>query len=127
MKLDVLEPRFIRVEFQRELRMFVRPDGERVEKMADVEYHVTVDTLPEAQGIFFLCPKCFQQNGGRVGTHGVICWFRDRGVPDHVAPLPGRWVVSGSGLTDLSLSPSVLITKGCQWHGFVTAGDVTSC
>ena len=127
MKLAELEPQLLRLEFKRETRRFVQPNGERYDKTDDFEYHLYVDTLAEAQGVQFLCPKCFEQNKGRAGTHGVICWFRDRGVPDAVFPRPGRWAVSGTGLADLTLSPSVLITTGCQWHGFITAGVVTSC
>jgi hypothetical protein len=90
--------------------------------------HQEVDVLTDAQGVWFLCPKCFEANGrNNIGVHGVICWFRDRGVPDTEDPRPGRWVVSGSSYTDLSLSPSILLTSGCGWHGYVTNGNVTSC
>ena len=82
-----------------------------------------VDDLSQAQGIRFLCPLCFAANNGPVGTHSVLCWFRGRGVPDTEEPLPGRWEVSGTGLSDLTLSPSVLITTGCRWHGWVRNGD----
>jgi len=62
-----------------------------------------------------------------IGTHMVLCWFRDRGVPDGETPGPGRWQVSGSGLGDLTLAPSVHLTgAGCGWHGFVRNGLVTS-
>lgn len=56
-KLAELEPQFLRYEER---------DGH--------EYHVHVDSIAEATGLFFLCPKCFQINGGPVGNHGVICW-----------------------------------------------------
>ncbi len=83
-----------------------------------------VDTLAEAQGVLFECPKCFKDNGGPVGTHMVLCWFRGRGVPDTEKPKPGRWAVSGTGLADLTLHPSVhLIGAGCGWHGWVKNGD----
>lgn len=77
-----------------------------------------------AQGIRFLCPKCFEHHDGPVGTHSIVAWFKNRGVPDDVEPLPGRWTISGRGLSDLTLSPSILISVGCCWHGFVTAGSV---
>lgn len=87
-----------------------------------------------AQGVDFLCPKCFAANGGAVGTHRVICWSRSRGVPDDVTPRPGRWLLVGTSIDDLTLNAdppstarSVLLTSGCGWHGFVTAGNVTSC
>lgn len=92
-----------------------------------------VDSLDQATGIWFLCPKCFAANGGRVGTHGVICWSRERGTPDDLSPKPGRWRLVGTGLHNLTLdgeggkSRSVLLTGGCGWHGFVTNGEVTTC
>ena len=88
-----------------------------------------VDSLEDAQGIWFLCPKCYQENGGAVGTHQVLCWFADRGVSDEESPGPGRWNTSGTGLDDLSFvgprAASVLLTDGCRWHGFVRQGRAT--
>jgi hypothetical protein len=91
-----------------------------------------VETISEAHGIRFLCPKCFKANGGSVGTHSVICWSRSRGTPDDEPPLPGRWAIVGTGFEDLTLNAdppsgarSVALSGGCQWHGFVTNGDVT--
>lgn len=85
-----------------------------------------VDTLAEANGIKFLCPKCFQQNQGAVGTHAVICW--NPSVPQTTNPTPGRWNLVGTGFDDLSLvagSSSVLLPPPCSWHGFIRAGEVT--
>jgi hypothetical protein len=114
MRLTDLDPQFIRHE--------VREDGRT--------YHLFVDTIDEAQGIRFLCPKCFAENGGAVGTHGVICWSRSRGVPDDANPKPGRWTMEGTGYGDLTLNGdppgaarSVLLLGGCAWHGFVTNGE----
>ena len=85
-----------------------------------------VDELAGADGIKFLCPKCFAENGGRVGTHSVICWFKGR-VPDDLRPGPGRWNPSGTGIDDLTFvgpgAVSVLLTSGCNWHGFVRNGE----
>lgn len=91
-----------------------------------------VDTIAEAQGVEFLCPKCFVQNGGSVGTHAVICWSRSRGVPEDADPKPGRWSLHGTGLHDLTLNGDAvggggarsvqLLGGGCGWHGFVTDG-----
>lgn len=80
-----------------------------------------------ARGVWFLCPACFQKNGGAVGTHLVEATFRGRNVPDHMGSQsknggPSRWDVSGTGLDDLTLQPS--IDCGC-WHGYVTNGEVT--
>lgn len=91
-------------------------------------------TFAEAQGVLFLCPKCFTANGGAVGTHSVLCWSRSRGVPDSVRPKPGRWTLQGTSIDDLTLdgdpvgnARSVLLTSdgGCAWHGFVNNGDAT--
>ncbi len=87
-----------------------------------------VEQLAEADGLEFLCPKCFVANGGEVGTHRVICWFVGK-VPDWVRPGPGRWTPQGTGLNDLTFVPSegrsqsvALTGGGCAWHGFVTDG-----
>lgn len=92
-----------------------------------------VRSIEKAQGVRFLCPKCYEANGGSVGTHGVVCWSSSRGVPDDAQPGPGRWRLVGTGLNDLTLdaepgkSRSVLLLGGCAWHGFVTNGEVTTC
>lgn len=80
----------------------------------------------EAQGVMFLCPLC--------EGHQVLCWFKDRGVPDKAEPGPGRWTPTGTCIGDLTLSPSVnLDTKSaeyysqypnsCRWHGWVKNGE----
>lgn len=116
MRLTELKPQFIRHEVR---------DG--------ATYHVRVDAIGQAQGVRFLCPKCYAANGGPVGTHSVVCWSRSRGVPDDVLPGPGRWTLDGSGYEDLTLNGdppgrarSVLLTgPGCGWHGFITNGEAT--
>ena len=102
----------------------------RYEEKDGKVFYPFVDTLGEAQGVEFLCPKCFAANGGNVGTHAVICWSRSRGVPEKAKPGPGRWKMEGTGFDDLTLNAdppgtarSVLLTGGCGWHGFVTNGD----
>lgn len=89
-----------------------------------------VKTLGEAHGICFLCPKCFAENKGSIGTHSVICWSRSRGTPNDIQPLPGRWRMDGNDLNDLTLNAeepngarSVLLLGGCGWHGFVDNGN----
>lgn len=85
-------------------------------------------SLAEADGVCFLCPKCFVANGGAPGTHSVICWFVGR-VPADIRPGPGRWMPRGTGIDDLSFvptppkTPSVQLTSGCHWHGFVRDGE----
>jgi hypothetical protein len=99
----------------------------RHEVRGGVTYHVRVDTLDEAQGLFLLCPACFTANGGRRGTHAVICWFANRGIPDDLDPKPGRWNPAGTGLDDLTFvgpgAASVWLQDSkCGWHGFVRDG-----
>ena len=82
-------------------------------------------SLTQAQGVMFLCPVCFVKNGGPVGTESVLCYFRDRGVPDDAVPGPGRWNVTGTGFDNLTLSPSVNVDKG-HWHGFIRNGEIVN-
>lgn len=135
-----LQARLIRRELRVETRRFVKADAivakptgpftdnDFEEKTGPAEYIPEADTLDQADGVWFLCPKCYSENGGVVGTHAVLCWFVGR-VPDDVDPKPGRWTPAGTGLSDLTFvpspgrSPSVLLTAGCGWHGFVTNGD----
>lgn len=117
-RLTDLEAKFIRHE-------------RRVEDGQERTYFVPVETIGKAQGVMFLCPKCFTDNGGAAGTHSVICWSRSRGVPDDLQPAPGRWTLNGSSIDDLTLNGdppgqarSVLLTgPGCGWHGFVDNGS----
>jgi hypothetical protein len=86
--------------------------------------------LAEADGILFICPKCYADLGRREGAHSVLCWFVGR-VPDNVLPGPGRWTPTGTGIDDLTFVPSpgrshsVALTAGCLWHGFVSNGDAS--
>lgn len=107
------------VELEAEFLQVKYPKGFRV-----------VKTLAEADGVWFLCPKCFEANKGPVGTHMVICWFVGK-VRDDMDPSPGRWTPSGTGLADLTFVPgtpprahSVWLNGdgGCQWHGWVQGG-----
>lgn len=137
MRLSELYAEFIRREVRIESRRFVkhdvfkaRPNGPYTEddveeRVGPCEYHHVVATLEEADGVQFLCPKCFAANNGPVGTHSVICW-RPR-VPPDVLPNPGRWEFQGTGLGDLTLvagSSSILLTAGCKAHFFVRNGGI---
>lgn len=91
-----------------------------------------IDQASGADGIMFLCPKCFKKNGGAVGTHSIICWAPH--VPQTTTPKPGRWNLVGGSYDDLTLvngSSSVLVRgepgKPDHWHGFVRNGNVTDC
>lgn len=98
-----------------------------VTRLDDRSYRTDV-SMADADGVVFLCPKCFAANGGPVGTHHVLCWFVGR-VPDGESPGPGRWVPSGTGIDDLTFvgpnAASVQLTEGCRWHGFVRNGEAT--
>ncbi|MCB1422787.1 MAG: hypothetical protein KDJ69_10040 [Nitratireductor sp.] len=84
-----------------------------------------VDSIEDADGVRFLCPKCFEKNSGPIGTHGVICWSPD--VPQTTEPTPGRWQMKGTGFADLTLvagSSSIQINGDCNAHFFVENGKV---
>lgn len=98
------------------------------------EFH-DVATLAEADHIEFLCPACFEKNGGPVGTHMVMVTFAGRNVPDEAGSRgkegPTRWTIAGgTGLDDLVLTPSILLNAsqppevGCHWHGFVGSSGI---
>ncbi len=101
--------------------------SERREELRD--FRVPVQSLEDAQCVWFLCPKCFASLGGFVGCHMVEVTFAGRGVPAGVGIKNRkgedvRWQVGGSGLADLTISPSILIEGGCGWHGFVQQGKI---
>lgn len=132
MRLTELMPQFLRYETRVETWMQRQPDGSDKEVEGPREYYQFIDRIEDAPGVEFLCPKCFAANGGKINTHGVICWSRSRGVPDSASPGPGRWKMEGSDYGDLTLNAdppgtarSVQLTGGCAWHGFVTNGDIT--
>ncbi len=125
MRLTDLEPTFLTVSFPIDTWTVVDDLGTTSEKTGPRQHHHHVAELAGAQGVMFLCPKCTAA-GGAGGVHQVLVWFRDRGVPAEAEPAPGRWVVSGSGYGDLTLSPSIDIKEGCKWHGYVTNGEVTN-
>lgn len=117
MRLTDLDPRFL--TFER------GEDG--------YERYGAAETIDQAQGLMFLCPKCFAANGRlRRGVHQILCWSRSRGVPDDATPGPGRWAMQGTSYENLSLVAdppnsmhSIKLASGCKWHGFVTDGEVT--
>lgn len=129
MKLSDLGAKFLRRVLKEDTWTRRKPDGTDEQVTGPREYLLDVESLAEADGVMFLCPKCFADNKGEVGTHSVICWFVGK-VPDDVCPKPGRWNPSGTGLHDLTFvghgAVSVLLTGGgCAWHGFVKNGDAT--
>ena len=143
MKLTDLEPKFLRYEVREEAWRrqtdacrTLPPGHEHTDACSEVVigprvYLPWANALADAQGVKFLCPKCFAANGGPVGTHAVICWSRSSGIPDDAEP-SGRWTLDGTGYGDLTLNGdppgnarSVLLIGGCEWHGFITDGEVT--
>lgn len=128
MRLTELEAEFIRREVRpNQLVNIVDPaDGQSKQVVRDQEYHHTVTSIAEADGIIFLCPKCFRDHNGSVGTHSCICWSPK--VPPDVDPKPGRWELTGTCLDDLTLragSSSILLVGGCNAHFFITNGEIT--
>ena len=81
MRLTALEPTFL--------------------KIIDDTHYQHVDDIAQADGVMFLCPKCFGHNNGPVGTHQVLCWAPH--VPQTHFPRPGRWALHGTGYSDLTL------------------------
>lgn len=103
------------------------------------EGHWCIDTLDGADGLLLWCPCGFGKaeyplDGPR--PHGILISFanpinspivpqdagsqsrRDANGQRHTS----RWIVSGSGLHDLTLSPSVDVN--C-WHGHIINGVIT--
>lgn len=86
-----------------------------------------------AQGLVMYCPCCY---GKDDGAHGLIIPFANpRNAPQLPAnhgptargnpSLHPRWAMSGTGLGDLTLTPSVDVGEPSCWHGFITSGVVT--
>lgn len=88
------------------------------------EYFAPVDTLAEADGIWFECPKCFSTDG-----HSVRVGFAGKATPGsygcNKAGQPVLWnIIGGSTIDDLQLAPSILLEGGCNWHGFIGSSGV---
>lgn len=92
-----------------------------------------------AQGLQLWCP-CgygkpeFPLDGGR--PHAVMVPFRNPRNAPELPPEHGphskndpsqhpRWEMSGSGLEDLTISPSIDVGTPSCWHGFIRNGEVT--
>lgn len=84
-----------------------------------------LDEIAQADGVMFLCPKCFVANNGPIGTHSVICWAPH--IPQTRLPNPGRWSLQGTGYEDLTLvagSSSILLKGGCNAHFWIRDGSI---
>lgn len=91
-----------------------------------------------AQGLFLWCPCGYGKpeyplDGPR--PHAILVPFLN---PRNALLLPAnhgpvskgkktrpRWTVSGSGLSDLTISPSVDVGDPSCWHGHIVVGEVT--
>ena len=131
MRLMDLDPQFYRHATEKAGSHLGRKleDGSTQWGGFETDIFVKVADLSRADSVMFLCPACFAKNGGPVGTHRIRIDFAGRGVPDRCCirnggGQPVRWNVSGSGFTDLTTTPSILICGGCAWHGFITNGQI---
>lgn len=106
MKLSELNTRFLKIE--------------------DEHTYAMIDDIKKADGISFLCPLCYKNNGNSsIGVHSMICWQPH--VPQTFHPNPGRWNFQGTGLGDLTLvngSSSILIQGGCKAHFWIRNGEI---
>lgn len=98
------------------------------------QYKIPVDALAEAHGVVFRCPVCKSVSG-----HPIEVTFAGRGVTDDHGSRgsggePTRWaIVSGSGLDDLTLSPSINCDiprkngepSACKFHGHIKNGEAS--
>lgn len=140
MRLTELEPTFVRYEMVLDTWTRVLGDplaykeGDPTETVTAPREHTILNvTFATAQGIMFLCPKCFTLHHGPVGTHWCNVTFADRGVPDAMGSHNAegkavRWTVSGDSFETLVTAPSILLEGGCGWHGFIgqtAPGEVT--
>ena len=95
-------------------------------------WHRQGSVIEGAQLIFLWCPCAY---GDNERAHGLIIPFRN----PRSAPVPAhnfgittrdrktqpRWLMEGTGLHDLTLSPSVDVGQPSCWHGWIKAGAVT--
>lgn len=85
----------------------------------------SIGHIPLADGLEFLCPQCFANNNGPVGTHRIIC-MRPH-VKDHWSG-PGRWELGGGSYDNMSLvTGSVRLEGGCFAHFLVQNGEIVFC
>jgi Family of unknown function (DUF6527) len=98
----------------------------------------TLLNLPEAQGLTLWCPCGFGKpefptDGGRPHLCMIVFANPPRGVlppatfgpvsRDPKKPRP-RWHFSGTGISDMTLSPSVAVGDPECWHGYIQNGIV---
>lgn len=107
MRLTELEPRFLKI---------IAEDHWRSDA-----------TMDDCDGLMFLCPTCFKNNGGNVGTHSIVRWKPH--VPQTQTPKPSRWNILGTSFEDLTLqagSSSVHLPGSvCGAHFFISNGEIS--
>lgn len=87
--------------------------------------------IERAQGLFLWCPCRY----GTDDCHGLLVPFAN---PRNAPALPNdhgpvardgrhpRWTMTGTGLHDLTLTPSIAVGGSPEcWHGYITNGAVT--
>jgi hypothetical protein len=151
MRLTDLEPQFIRYETRIEDYEIIEGDAATWRERGcptktvngPCEYMTHVGSLADAQGLWFLCPKCYAENihklpagapdieGAGIGIHQVQVTFEGRDVKDVQGShgtngSPTRWNVSGTGYNDLTTTPSILVGPTCGWHGYITNGEIVN-
>lgn len=87
----------------------------------------------KAQGLFLWCPCAY---GNDKKAHGLLVPFLNPpsgvALPTDHGPLSRdgkshpRWTVTGTGLHDITTSPSIAVgsAKDECWHGFIINGEV---
>ena len=127
MKLTDLEPSLKKIVVKEDTWTRRKEDGSDEQVTGPRYYFHEVETIAEADGIWFLCPKCFRDNGNsNVGTHCVSCWRPRVEQSEHLTG-PGRWELVGNNFNDLSLvanPTSVQLEGGCNAHFTVSNGEI---
>jgi len=81
-----------------------------------------VQRMEQADGLTFLCPKCF----GTYQMHWIRIWRPH--VSTNILPGPGRWEFVGTGLSDLTLRAShtqdLKTESKCKAHFAIRNGKI---
>lgn len=124
MKLNELAAHFTKYE-ERPVDQTSWEETNRNPNLVD-RLFLRVETMAEADGVRFQCPKC---KAAGSYAHPVFIGFRGKAAPgtygNNRDGVPVLWdVAGGSSLNDLSLTPSIQIQGGCDWHGFLGSNGV---
>jgi hypothetical protein len=128
LKLRDLSPSFIRCVQRSVENGNVINYGIQKLEAEQIDILEPVSSIGIADGIKFLCPRCFRTNRGAYGTHNIILYFAGRNAPPHLGVdsqgRTNRWDIRGNDYCDLTLSPSIDLVGGCKWHGVIEHGEV---